>query len=110
MWALALAKPERPDEKRFGKIANPTVHIGLNQVRLVVNALIKTLRAPDRSDRGSGARPQAKPGAAREDKERQAKNQKRNERLRKEAAAMLRWLKNACASADHSEADPLGGT
>ena len=27
-------------EKRFGRIANPTVHIGLNQVRLVVNALI----------------------------------------------------------------------
>ena len=27
-------------EKRFGKIANPTVHIGLNQVRAVVNGLI----------------------------------------------------------------------
>ena len=27
-------------EKRFGRIANPTVHIGLNQVREVVNALI----------------------------------------------------------------------
>jgi CRISPR-associated endonuclease Csn1 len=28
-----------PDEKRFGKIANPTVHIGLNQVRVVVNVI-----------------------------------------------------------------------
>jgi CRISPR-associated endonuclease Csn1 len=32
--------PKETDEKRYGKIANPTVHIGLNQVRRVVNALI----------------------------------------------------------------------
>lgn len=32
--------PDDPAEKRFGRIANPTVHIGLNQVRKVVNALI----------------------------------------------------------------------
>ena len=29
------------DEERYGKIANPTVHIGLNELRKVVNALIK---------------------------------------------------------------------
>lgn len=29
-----------PPEKRFGKIANPTVHIGLNELRKVVNTLI----------------------------------------------------------------------
>jgi CRISPR-associated endonuclease Csn1 len=33
--------PEDPPENRFGRIANPTVHIGLNQVRRVVNALIR---------------------------------------------------------------------
>ncbi|TAJ77764.1 MAG: hypothetical protein EPO42_09420, partial [Gallionellaceae bacterium] len=33
-------KPEDVPEKRYGKIANPTVHVGLNQIRLVVNALI----------------------------------------------------------------------
>lgn len=33
-------------EKRFGKIANPTVHIGLNQVRVVVNGLIKRYGLP----------------------------------------------------------------
>lgn len=32
--------PNDVPEKRFGKIANPTVHIGLNQVRKVVNTLI----------------------------------------------------------------------
>jgi CRISPR-associated endonuclease Csn1 len=37
----------RNDEERYGKIANPTVHIGLNQVRVVVNALIKEYGHPD---------------------------------------------------------------
>ena len=33
-------KPEDDDSKRYGKISNPTVHIGLGQLRRVVNALI----------------------------------------------------------------------
>lgn len=32
--------PLDPPERRYGKIANPTVHIGLNELRKVVNALI----------------------------------------------------------------------
>ncbi len=35
-----------PDDKRYGRIANPTVHIGLNQVRRVVNAIIKAYGHP----------------------------------------------------------------
>lgn len=35
-----------PPEKRFGKIANPTVHIGLNQVRVVVNSLLRRYGRP----------------------------------------------------------------
>ncbi len=35
-----------PDERRYGKIPNPTVHIGLNQVRLLVNALVKRYGPP----------------------------------------------------------------
>ncbi|MGL4668895.1 MAG: type II CRISPR RNA-guided endonuclease Cas9, partial [Saezia sp.] len=31
---------EDSPEKRYGRIANPTVHIGLNQIRTVVNAII----------------------------------------------------------------------
>ena len=38
--------PNDPPEKRFGRIANPTVHIGLNQIRKVVNALIKRYGYP----------------------------------------------------------------
>ena len=33
-------------EKQFGKISNPTVHIGLNQLRLLVNALSKRFGPP----------------------------------------------------------------
>jgi CRISPR-associated endonuclease Csn1 len=34
------------DERKYGKIPNPTVHIGLNQVRQLVNALIKRYGHP----------------------------------------------------------------
>lgn len=43
--AFARDNP-RNDEERFGKIANPTVHIGLNELRKVVNALIRRYGHP----------------------------------------------------------------
>lgn len=44
---VAFAKDNpRNDEERFGKIANPTVHIGLNELRKVVNAIIKRYGHP----------------------------------------------------------------
>lgn len=41
-----LTKPESEPEKKYGKIANPTVHVALNQTRTVVNALIKQYGKP----------------------------------------------------------------
>lgn len=38
--------PEAPLEKRYGKVNNPTVHIALNQLRRVVNEIIKLYGAP----------------------------------------------------------------
>jgi len=38
--------PKDPPEMRYGRIANPTVHIGLNELRKVVNALIKRYGRP----------------------------------------------------------------
>jgi CRISPR-associated endonuclease Csn1 len=35
-----------PPEKRFGRIANPTVHVALNQLRAVVNAIIDKYGRP----------------------------------------------------------------
>jgi CRISPR-associated endonuclease Csn1 len=43
--AFAKENPQS-DEERYGKIANPTVHIGLNELRKVVNALIKQYGPP----------------------------------------------------------------
>ncbi len=35
-----------PEERQFGRIANPTVHVGLNQLRKLVNAVIDTYGKP----------------------------------------------------------------
>lgn len=40
------SQPEDKPEKRYGKISNPTVHVALNQTRVVVNALIKEYGKP----------------------------------------------------------------
>jgi len=75
-------------EKRFGRIANPTVHIGLNQVRVVVNALIKRYGHPAEVIVEVARDLKQSQEQRRETQEQQAKNQKRNERLRKTAAAI----------------------
>ena len=40
--------PDDPYDDRMGRITNPTVHIALNQLRRVVNALIRKHGKPDR--------------------------------------------------------------
>lgn len=37
---FGTGEPDDPPEKRYGRIANPTVHIGLNELRKVVNAIV----------------------------------------------------------------------
>ena len=44
--AFGTGEPADPDEKSFGKIANPTVHVALNQLRHVVNDLIRRFGSP----------------------------------------------------------------
>lgn len=46
---IAPGKSEYSDEneRRFGKITNPTVHIGLNQLRKLVNAIVRRYGRPD---------------------------------------------------------------
>jgi CRISPR-associated endonuclease Csn1 len=99
-FADPKAKPHDPPEKRFGRIANPTVHIGLNQVRTVVNALIKRYGHP-REVIVEVAR-ELKQGKARREEEnrRQAENQKRNTRLRAEIAAILQISEERVKAAD----------
>jgi CRISPR-associated endonuclease Csn1 len=87
-------------EKRFGKIANPTVHIGLNQVRVVVNALIKRYGHPAEVIVEVARDLKQNQEQRKEDNERQAKNQKRNERLRAEAASILQIAPERVRHAD----------
>lgn len=43
---FGTGEPTDKQEKRLGKIANPTVHVALNQIRSVVNALVKRYGPP----------------------------------------------------------------
>ncbi len=89
-----------PPEKRFGKIANPTVHIGLNQVRTVVNALIKRYGHPSEVIVEVARDLKQSQEQRKEQQQRQADNQKRNDRLRADAAGILRIAPERVRHAD----------
>ena len=80
---------EDTPEKRFGKLANPTVHIGLNQLRVVVNELIRRYGHPSEVIVEVARDLKQSQEQRREEQRRQAENQKRNERLRSQAAELL---------------------
>ena len=86
---FGTGNPVDASEKRFGKIANPTVHIGLNQVRLVVNALIKRYGHPSEVIVEVARDLKQSQDQRKEENERQAKNQYRNARIRADVAAVL---------------------
>ena len=74
-------KAQNPDERLFGKLANPTVHIGLNQLRQLVNAIIRRWGMP-REIIVELARDFGLSGQKRRDLESEQKqNQERNEML-----------------------------
>jgi len=81
--------PEDHPEKRFGKIANPTVHIGLNQIRVVVNALIARYGHPSEVIVELARDLKQSQEQRKEANKRQADNQNRNTRLRQDIAAVL---------------------
>lgn len=97
---FGTGKTEDPPEKRYSKIANPTVHIGLNQVRTVVNTLIERYGHPSEVIVEVARDLKQSQEQRKEDQERQAKNQKRNERLRDEAAAILQSAPERIRQAD----------
>jgi CRISPR-associated endonuclease Csn1 len=81
--------PEDPPEKRFGRIANPTVHIGLNQVRVVVNALIKRYGHPSQVIVEVARDLKQSREQRQETQQQQAANQERNKRYRAMAAEVM---------------------
>jgi len=72
------------DEKQFGYIPNPTVHIAMNQLRKLVNALIRRYGKPNQIIMEVSR--DLKLSKTRKDElfREQTKNQKDNERIRKE--------------------------
>lgn len=80
------SKPESLPEQKYGKISNPTVHVALNQTRVVVNALIKQYGKPAQIvielSRDLKASREAKDAMMRKQNE----NKKRNEILNKKIA------------------------
>ncbi|HJW56547.1 MAG TPA: type II CRISPR RNA-guided endonuclease Cas9 [Burkholderiaceae bacterium] len=97
---FGTGNPEDSEEKRHGRIANPTVHIGLNQVRTVVNALIRRYGHP--SEVIVEVARELKQSKERRDEEnkRQAENQKRNARLRADIANVLQFSEVQVKAAD----------
>lgn len=73
--AFGSNKPKDPLEKRVGKIANPTVHIALNQLRKLVNGLIDRFGPPEEIHLEM-ARDLKQ---SKEDREKDQKNQKENQ-------------------------------
>ena len=76
------------DERQYGKIPNPTVHIGLNQLRQLVNAVIRRYGHPQEIvielTREFGVSGEHR----REIEKQQAENQERNERYNIELEAL----------------------
>lgn len=71
--------PDDPPEKRWGKITNPTVHIGLRQLEKLVNAIIKVHGRPD----------QIVVELARELKFNEKDKEEHNKRIRRDTAAAI---------------------
>jgi CRISPR-associated endonuclease Csn1 len=87
---VAFAKENpRNDEERYGKIANPTVHIGLNQVRTVVNALIRRYGRPTEVVVELARDLKQSREQKQEAQKKQADNQRRNTRIRERIAETL---------------------
>lgn len=98
--AFGSGNPQDSEEKRYGKIANPTVHIGLNQTRKVVNALVQRYGHP--AEIIVEVARELKQGYEERKRveERQTKNQKRNERIRIDIAKTLGISENAVSRDD----------
>lgn len=92
--------PSDSVEKRFGKIANPTVHIALNQVRLVVNALLKRYGHPKEIIIELARDLKQSKAQKAEAQKKQKANQERNNRLRKAVAKVFGCLEENVKRAD----------
>lgn len=82
------------NQKRWGRLPNPTVHIGLGQLRRVVNAIAKEFGPPSEAVVEMTRSFKLPPSKMRELEREQAANQEKNEK-RDRAIADLRHVPNA---------------
>lgn len=80
--------PNDSKEKRWGKFPNPTVHIGLGQIRRVVNALISKYGAPEQIVIELARDFKLSPKQVAEIEREQVKNQRLNEERNVELRAL----------------------
>ena len=81
---LGSGDPQDPNDKRWGRFPNPTVHIGLGQLRRVVNALIAEHGAPAEVAIEMTRGFKLSPKKLAELEAEQAKNQRKNEQRAEE--------------------------
>lgn len=87
--AFGTGNPQDPEEQRLGRISNPTVHIGLNQVRIVVNELIRRYGHPAQVVVELARDLKQTWEQKRKTERDQAENQRRNARYRQEISEIL---------------------
>jgi CRISPR-associated endonuclease Csn1 len=86
---LGSGDPRHPNESRWGRFPNPTVHIGLGQIRRVVNALIRDLEGPPTQVVVEMTRAfKLSPVQLAKVEKEQADNQRKNDVRRRELAAL----------------------
>lgn len=89
---VGTGDPQDAGEKRWGRFPNPTVHIGLGQIRRVVNALIQTYGPPAEvaveMTRAFKLSPKQLAEVEKEQAANQRKNEARNDTLRQHHQAV----------------------
>lgn len=86
--AFGTGDPSAPDEERYGRIANPTVHIGLNQLRRLVNACMATHGRPEQVVVELARELKLSWEQKQERQKEQAENQKKNDQRRAKLAEL----------------------
>lgn len=89
-YTAEVPSASNPEERKFGRLANPTVHVALNQLRRVVNELIREYGHPTEIVIELARElPLGKEELLKRENE-QKKNQERNEAARYEIESLLR--------------------
>ena len=99
-YCQEIPTASNPDEKQHGRITNPTVHIGLNQLRQLVNAIIRRYGRPTEIHIELARELKLSQKAKTEVNQRNAQNRKLNEDLNSE-------LRNQCGISRPTAQDRL---